>query len=118
MIKSLVIVGIAATLCACATTRDDYALQWDDQSAELYVHAPDGEQIPAFGAQLLSLPGYMFSQGAINMNPGKAMIGYNCPRPDGLVILDAIPHVSYVFEAGQVYDLRCNKGVPVVTQRR
>jgi hypothetical protein len=117
MVKFAAALVISSTVFGCATVQDDYALQWSDQSAVLYVHAPNGETIPAFGSQILSVPGYMFSQGAINMHPGKAVIGYDCPQPGGLLILDGMPSVTYVFGAGHTYDLRCNDGVPVVTQR-
>jgi len=114
------IVGVIATamLASCATPRDDYALQWEDQSSRLYVYSPDGSLVSAVGAQLISVPGYVFSQGAIVMHPGETTIGYNCPSPDGLVVLDAMPEVRHVFEAGRSYELRCKDGAPVISERR
>ena len=116
--RILALLVVAIALSACATAKSDYALMWDSQSAQLYVFAPDGSQVPALGKQLVSVPGYIFSQGAIGMHPGEAIIGYYCPQPDGMIVLDAMPSVRYTFEAGHVYELRCKDGAPVITERR
>ena len=117
MPKFIAAVILILLLCGCATKRSDYSLNWESQSAVLYVYAPDGSEIPAFGTQLVTIPGYLFSQGAIHMHPGEHRIGYYCPRSDGIVIFDAIPFVYFTFKAGRTYELRCKGGEPVVSER-
>jgi hypothetical protein len=115
--KLIAPVGIVLALGACATTTNDYDLGWDSTSAVLHVYSPEGDPVPAFGGQLLSVPGYQFSQGAVHMHPGEHVIGYWCPRKDGIEIVDAIPYVRFSFEAGHVYELRCKDGEPVIYRR-
>ena len=109
--------GIALALSSCATAPNDYSLQWESQSAVLYVYSPDGSQVPAFGEQLLTIPGYLFSGGAIFMHPGEQLLGYSCPRTDDIIIHDAVPFVRFTFQAGHVYELRCKDGTPVISER-
>ena len=104
-------------LASCATAPIDYSLQWEDRSATLYVYSPDGSTLPAFGGELVTIPGYRF-YGAIQMHPGEHSIGYACPRNDNIVVFDATPTVRFKFFPGRVYELRCNEGQPVVAERQ
>ena len=118
MIRLLAAIAFPLAICSCATGQvSDYSLQWDSQSATLYVFSADGAQIPALGDATLAVPGYLIAHGAIHMHPGDQTLSYACPRSDDIVITDGAPSVHYNFQAGHVYELRCRDGVPVIVER-
>ena len=51
------------------------------------------------------------------MHPGKQSVGYNCPQPDGTVIIDNMPTIQFTFKAGHSYELHCKNGSPVISER-
>jgi hypothetical protein len=117
MTKFIAALVIALLASSCATRRTDYSLMWDSQSAVLYIYSPDGSPMPIAGDQLLTVPGYLFSHGAIHLHPGEQPIGYSCPRTDGIILNDVIPYVRHNFQAGHVYELHCKDGSPLISER-
>jgi hypothetical protein len=122
MIRSLSSLIGLLLLCSCATPENSYtrdiALEWESSSAKLYVYSPNGSQLPSFGKETLTLPGYLFSGGAVILHPGEQGIGFGCPQPNATVIPDIVPTVKFNFEAGHSYELRCKDGRPVISDRR
>jgi hypothetical protein len=110
---------LASSLLAGCATHSPYSLEWQDQSADLYVIRPNGEPATFGAGGGVMLPGYLIAGEMIRMHPGSHTVGVAaCPRPDGLEITDSRQFVTFRFEAGRSYELRCKDGAPVVTDRR
>ena len=120
MKKIFAILGLALSLSGCASTEDlgDFPLMWDEMHAILHVHSPEGKEIQPFEGQLIQFSGYSFSEAGVGILPGKKSVRYACPTsPNYVDVTDYIPTISFNFQAGRQYDLRCVNGAPVVTER-